>query len=951
MAPVRQAQAKAHARSLGCRCDECPLKDADGPVLPEKAHGAVFTVLGEAPGPEEIKHGRPFVGQRAKLFELALRKAGISRKNLWMQNTVMCQPPKNQMKKLLAKIRSVNAARRRQNNKIVKENRTIEKENARIKAENLELPVCEQQPLKPPKPLLALMLTPQEACRPGVLHTLSHGAPQHILAMGKDAAKALLGGDPSIQAIRGSVLDGNLVTDDRSDAKMQLFAPEIPTKGFTEVVKNARIVPALPIGLVFAKRRWLDTLVRDIDRLVRWQRGALTWKKPKIFYNPNAEALRLYLDGRFAPYTYDLETDGISALRCNVRCVGIGTPDSAVVIGTRSRFTYGGRGEDTVFYPPDEMERVKEVLREFFSRPSTVKIGHNAGYYDRLVIRQWLGVEPEPTLDTILLHRLAESELPHSLGFVGSKYTDVHSWKADRKGRKIAVEAETDRELHHYCALDVAVTARVVEPLIADVSKAKQQSLVPKDHLVQRVCADMHHVGMFVDLEEQKRAEKAGIRQILAVRKEVQDLCGIPDFNPASTQQLRKILFAKWNLTPPLDDEIRFTATGDPSTGDLILRSLLSLDSLKKEQRRFILRLRKYRKVMKEIGTYVVKLQPESVELSDIGWDEDEPFEMRQERKARGYAKRGIVWSDGRMRPGYNAHVTVTGRLSSSKPINAQNFPKHLRRLIVPQPGNVLVGADYDQLELRIAAARWNLGKYLQAFSDGLDPHTSVTALSVFGEAFTKAALALGLPYPWKSGTKFKGAANDMRQLAKIIQYAYQYKASVETGARIIQSTEISDPDTGGTKLPYLKMPVRKVRQMRGNWLKGVPELERGWDREIGMFRVQHYTQEPVHGRKRFCLDGENPNEIVNFPIQGSASALVNDAMISIWKDIPLHKWGPGTGLITQTHDSLVVECPKEHAQWTIECINHHMNKTHPDLPGVVFTAEAEEGMTWKEVG
>lgn len=900
-------------------------------MLPEKAHGAVFTVLGEAPGPEEVKHGRPFVGSRAKLFEVALRKAGISRKNLWMQNSVMCQPPKNNMKGLLARIRSTNAARRKENNKIAKENKDRGADDQ--------------------KPPIALIPTPQECCRPGVLHTLSRGAPRHILAMGKDAAKALLGGDPSIQAIRGSILDGNLVTNGDSAAKMQLLAPEIPTAGFTEVVRDARIVPALPIGLVFAQRRWLDTLVRDIDRLVRWQRGSLTWREPRIFYNPSAEALRQYLDGSRGPYTYDVETDGIVALRCNVRCIGIGTPDDVVVIGTRSRFTYEGRGEDTTFYPPDEMERVKEVLREFFARPSTVKIGHNAGYYDRLVIRQWLGVEPLPTLDTILLHRLAESELPHSLGFVGSKYTDVHSWKADRQGRKIATEAETDRELHHYCALDVAVTARVVAPLLTDVKKAQQDSLVKKDHLVQSVCADMHHVGMFVDTAEQKKAEKAAIKQILALRGQVRDLCGVSDFNPASTHQLRKILFKAWNLTPPLDDEIRFTATGDPSTGDLILRSLLSLDGLKKEQRGFIITLRKYRKVMKELGTYIVKLQPETVELSDMGWDDDESFEIRQERKVRGYSKRGIVWADGRMRPGYNAHVTVTGRLSSSSPINAQNFPKHLRRLIVPQPGNVLVGADYDQLELRIAAARWNLKKYLQAFSDGLDPHTSVTAFAVFGQAFVDAAAKLGLPYPWKSGTKFKGDANEMRQLAKIIQYAYQYKASVETGARIIQSTEISDPDTGGTKLPYLKMPVRKVRQMRGNWLSGVPELERGWDREISMFRARHYTQEPVHGRKRFCLDGENPNEIVNFPIQGSASALVNDAMIAIWKDIPLHKWGPGTGLITQTHDSLVVECPKEHAQWTIDCINHHMNKTHPDLPGVTFTAEAEEGMTWKEVG
>lgn len=174
----------------------------------------------------------------------------------------------------------------------------------------------------------------------------------------------------------------------------------------------------------------------------------------------------------------------------------------------------------------------------------------------------------------------------------------------------------------------------------------------------------------------------------------------------------------------------------------------------------------------------------------DMGWDDDETFEEREERKKRGYSKKGIVWPDGRMRPGYNAHVTVTGRLSSSKPINAQNFPKNLRAMIVAQPGNVLVGADADQLELRIAAGRWDLQKYKEALTNNWDPHTSVTAYAVFGKAFEKAA---GSPFPWMTGTKFDGDAHRMRQLSKIIQYAFQYKAGVETGHRIITSTELED--------------------------------------------------------------------------------------------------------------------------------------------------------------
>ena len=50
---------------------------------------------------------------------------------------------------------------------------------------------------------------------------------------------------------------------------------------------------------------------------------------------------------------------------------------------------------------------------------------------------------------------------------------------------------------------------------------------------------------------------------------------------------------------------------------------------------------------------------------------------------------------------------------------------------------------------------------------------------------------------------------------------------------------------------------------MRDNWLKGAPEYETGWARDIATWREQGYLREPVTGRRRDFLDGENPNEIV----------------------------------------------------------------------------------------
>jgi DNA polymerase I-like protein with 3'-5' exonuclease and polymerase domains len=113
-------------------------------------------------------------------------------------------------------------------------------------------------------------------------------------------------------------------------------------------------------------------------------------------------------------------------------------------------------------------------------------------------------------------------------------------------------------------------------------------------------------------------------------------------------------------------------------------------------------------------------------------------------------------------------------------------------------------------------------------------------------------------------------------------------------------------------------------------------------------------------------LDGENPNEIVNFPIQAAGASLMNISILKVLDAIPFECWGPGTGIINQCHDSIVVECPLDGATlstdgtwdvpkgsipWRVKhIIEEAMNQTHPGLPGVEFTATADYGLYWDEV-
>lgn len=539
----------------------------------------------------------------------------------------------------------------------------------------------------------------------------------------------------------------------------------------------------------------------------------------------------------------------------------------------------------------------------------------------------------------------------------------------------------TSYGLVHNCALDTALTAKVMPKLAEQVQLRGQLEVWKLDQKIQAICADMHTAGMYVDQTERLTVEKKLLKRRQELLNEVRERLDRPNFNPNSVDQLRDLLFGNWKLTPPVEEEERYTSTGDPSTADLILRSLLT-EELPDNQREVIRRIRYYRKVVKVLGTYVTKLRPSNVAVEDdLGWDdEDEDWIDRETRKKYGLEKMGIVNpATGRMYPGYNAQVAVTGRLSSSKPINAQNFPKAMRKIITAAPGHVLIGADMDQLELRIAAARWQVDLYLRAFAEGKDPH-SMTAFAVFGDAFCTAAgidpilfsqpgKLVGTDYDQNGKFIGSGEAKKMRDLSKAVQYASQYMAKVETVHKLISKTEVENKD-GTTDLPYAKLPLRRVREMHANWLRGAPEFEKGWEEEIQTFRRQHFLCEDVTFRRRDFLDGESPNEIVNFPIQATAAALMNLSIIRLHQEIPLHKWGPGTGIINQCHDAIVVECPADGASYTKDengkirwdvpkgsipwrvmgLLEECLNCEHPGLPGVKFTATADIGLTWKDV-
>lgn len=1072
-------------RALGARCDACVLQRCR-PVPPERNPQAEFAVIGDYPSDDDERNGVLFSGAAGKLLMRAFRGALTDRKHMHLTNVLLCRPPAGDLQKVLAVITKENQGRESRNKKIRQQYEQLRKSQ----------PWMEEPTYEDPLP------TPQECCEPRLLAEVRRFT--QFVSLGALALRFAGNTKASVMAIRGGMTE------------------LASTGGLPE----RKLMPTVHPSFVLHAGRYLRVFFTDIERAVRWFRGGLQWKKTEITYHPKAAELHAFLNTPAEYFTFDLETDGIEPLTAKIRCVGIWRPDNrAVVVGTL------GKDGARQFYTEPELEAVKRVLTAFFENENIAKVAHNSPYDNTVLLQQWQ-TKAVPVIDTILLHRLVESELPHNLGFVGSLYTDAPSWKTDREGRKIAFDAETDEQLHEYCALDCQVTGQVLPRLLSSVQIRNQSQLIPIDHAVQRACLDMHRVGFWINQEKRAKAEKKYIEIVTKTMGELRRISGIPDYNPGSPIQTRSILFGTWRLVAPLKEEERYTESGLESINDFVLRALLTT-RLTEQQKAFIMTLRRYRKAMKLLGTYIVKLRY-SNQVADIGWDDEEDPEERQlriEMKDRyGIERMGIVdVRTGRMYPGFSAHVPVTGRLASSKPINCfdsstevltergwmafdqlergirlaqwddrtdeiswavptayherdytgdmvlfentsaslfctpehriplrsalgdqvtvpaaallaypapygtlhlkdpstgtlhcepirpdlggvaarvpfsgkvycvtmpkdsiiirrkgkvmitrqcQNFPKFLRALAEPFAGHCYIGADADQLELRIAAALWGAQKYLRAFDAGADPH-STTAYGIFGERFQRAEGFPGgrwdgdLFIPDGTG-KWSGDAKNYRDLAKKVQYASQYKANVDTVHRVIAQTEVENSD-GTTSLPFLTLPLSDVRQMHEAWLSAVPEFSRGWDREVNEWRAQGYLEEPVSGRRRDFLDGENPNELVNFKVQGAAASLMNKAMIALHQEYSAHCHGYGTGLNSQVHDAMTIEVPLDGAMfvanpdkpgdghWDVpkgsipwrcmNAVNEAMNQTHVNLPGVKITAAADIGKSWKEVG
>jgi DNA polymerase-1 len=358
-----------------------------------------------------------------------------------------------------------------------------------------------------------------------------------------------------------------------------------------------------------------------------------------------------------------------------------------------------------------------------------------------------------------------------------------------------------------------------------------------------------------------------------ALEREIFELCGT-EFTLGSPKQLEEVLFGRLGLSRK-----RRGKTGY-STDARVLQAI-------RHEHPVIEKLERWRELTKLAQTYLDAL-PE------------------------------LIAQDGRIHTTFNQTAATTGRLSSNNP-NLQNIPirtelgREIRACFVAEAGNLLVSADYSQVELRLLAHIAGEEVLKEIFRKGEDVHTA-TAVRVFG--VTPDQIDPG-----------------MRSKSKMINYGIVYGLSAWGMA------------------DRLDIPQEEADQFIQRYLAGFPAVARFIEETIAQGTEHGYVstlfgrrrQVPELRARRWELRRQGERFAVNMVIQGSAADIMKVAMVRC--DQALKQSGLRSRMILQIHDELLFEGPAEEADHVKRIACEQMGGAFEMDPPL--TVEAGVGRDW----
>ena len=543
--------------------------------------------------------------------------------------------------------------------------------------------------------------------------------------------------------------------------------------------------------------------------------------------------------------------------------------------------TFSAKEQEAVYIPFKKDSSAYKQIKSIFEDKNIKKCGYNLK--KTIIALSNEGIKAKGlNFDVMIADYLIDPSRPkHDIPGIAMRHLNINlqeekkgvNW--DDKGQG-ALDFSASVDYEHECEsaavifdLEDALTKELKTKGLNELFRDVEMPLVD-------VLAEMELMGVGIDVEYLKKQSKIFEKNLGETSKKIHELAG-EKFNINSPKQLQYILFEKLELPPS-----KKTKTGY-STDETVLNKL-------SESHEIAVDLLKYRQMNKLKTAYYDSI------LGLVN------------------KKNNILYAH------FNQAVTATGRLSSSDP-NLQNIPiktalgKEIRKAFVPiEAGDVLLCADYSQVELRVLAHLSGDKALVKAFKNNEDVH-NFTASEIFG-------------------CKMKDVTGEMRSIAKTVNFGIVYGISAfglakDLGVEFYEAQKFIDSyfeRYEGVKT-FISDTIKKAKKSTYvttilNRRRYIPEIKSSNE------RLQSFAERAA----------------VNTPVQGSAADIIKLAMIECHNEFKDTK----VKMISQVHDELVFSVPKKIVKEISEKVEKIMeNVIKLEVP---LKVDMEKGDNWLDL-
>jgi len=529
---------------------------------------------------------------------------------------------------------------------------------------------------------------------------------------------------------------------------------------------------------------------------------------------------------------------------------------------------------------------VLKKLKPLLEDPSIKKIGQNIKF-DFIVFSNH-GITLSSMEDTMLMSYVLDAgKNRHNMDTLSEIHLNHKTIKFKElvgSGKKQINFSEVDLEkAKDYAAEDADITYRLYKKFYKSLKEDKMINIYEIfEKPLLRILADMEIQGIKVDNKFLKTLSTKFEKKIEKIQKEVFKLSK-KEFNIASPKQLGEILYNDLKIA-----DLKKTKKGSFATSASVLEDLAF------KGHKFPQLVLDWRQVSKLKNTYSDSL----------------PEHINPNTK--------------KVHTSFLLAATTTGRLASSDP-NLQNIPiksedgRYIRKAFVAEKDNVLISADYNQIEMRILADLADVKELKKAFKNNEDIH-SLTASQIFNVDIDKVS-------------------QDQRRKAKAINFGIIYGISQYGLAKQINVSNF------------------EAEEFLNSYFSRFPEIKAYMDRTIKFCRKSGYVSN-IFGRRSHFLNINDKNynvrnfqerAAINAPIQGSAAEIMRLAMIRIdkkLKELKINK----TKMLLQIHDELIFESPKNELKKISKVIIDEMSSvTESDQHSfsIPLTVDLNTGENW----